>query len=314
MPGLFDDIAEWLNSGATVRTRLAKTQGPSGLFHAVANPDAVMNSEPANVGSGFLGPMGAIGLGGIMTYHGTPHKFDKFDLSKIGTGEGAQVYGRGMYFAENPQVANVYKEALGPTEIAGPTGVLFSGGKPGPLASAEARAANWLQYAHDAQSSNPYQFAAAASRRQENPAMGKAINDVLSKWQEAGAVPRKGGSLLKQDLPDEMLPKMLQWDKPFSQQPESVQKGLLSGLSKVSGKNVTEEWMGNFANSGDQLNTLVNAWTKHDPQAAAQFFKENGIPGLSYLDAGSRSTGRGTMNHVVWDQDLLNRMIPQAVE
>ena len=29
----------------------------------------------------------------------------KFDLGKIGTGEGAQVYGHGLYFAENPAVS-----------------------------------------------------------------------------------------------------------------------------------------------------------------------------------------------------------------
>ena len=38
---------------------------------------------------------------GIRAYHGSPHDFDKFDLSKIGTGEGAQAYGHGLYFAEN---------------------------------------------------------------------------------------------------------------------------------------------------------------------------------------------------------------------
>jgi hypothetical protein len=36
----------------------------------------------------------------ITTYHGSPHDFDEFDMSKIGTGEGAQAYGRGLYFAE----------------------------------------------------------------------------------------------------------------------------------------------------------------------------------------------------------------------
>ena len=29
----------------------------------------------------------------IKAYHGTSHSFDKFDMSKIGTGEGAQAYG-----------------------------------------------------------------------------------------------------------------------------------------------------------------------------------------------------------------------------
>jgi hypothetical protein len=44
-------------------------------------------------------------LMGIKAYHSSPHDFDKFDLKKIGTGEGAQVYGHGLYFAENPAVS-----------------------------------------------------------------------------------------------------------------------------------------------------------------------------------------------------------------
>jgi len=44
----------------------------------------------------------------ITAHHGTPHTVDKFSTSKIGTGEGAQVYGWGLYFAENEQVAEDY--------------------------------------------------------------------------------------------------------------------------------------------------------------------------------------------------------------
>ena len=51
---------------------------------------------------------------GIRAYHGSPHDFDKFDLSKIGTGEGAQAYGHGLYFAENEGVAKGYRDALAP--------------------------------------------------------------------------------------------------------------------------------------------------------------------------------------------------------
>lgn len=32
-------------------------------------------------------------------YHGTPHRFDEFSLDAIGTGEGAQAHGWGLYFA-----------------------------------------------------------------------------------------------------------------------------------------------------------------------------------------------------------------------
>jgi hypothetical protein len=54
---MLDDVAKWLNSGATVQTQLAATQGPSGGFHAIANPDAVLNSAPANFAGGLLGGM-----------------------------------------------------------------------------------------------------------------------------------------------------------------------------------------------------------------------------------------------------------------
>lgn len=44
----------------------------------------------------------------IPFYHASPHNFEKFDMSKIGTGEGAQAYGHGLYVAENRKVAEEY--------------------------------------------------------------------------------------------------------------------------------------------------------------------------------------------------------------
>jgi hypothetical protein len=41
----------------------------------------------------------------IRAYHSSPHEFSKFDLSKIGTGEGNQSFGSGLYFAESPKVS-----------------------------------------------------------------------------------------------------------------------------------------------------------------------------------------------------------------
>ena len=49
---------------------------------------------------------------GITAYHGSPHDFDEFDTSKIGTGEGAQSYGHGLYFAGHEPVAKGYRDAL----------------------------------------------------------------------------------------------------------------------------------------------------------------------------------------------------------
>jgi hypothetical protein len=58
--------------------------------------------------------MGAVpGVDAAATvFHGSPHKFDRFDSSKIGTGEGAQAYGHGLYLADSPAVAGGYKDRL----------------------------------------------------------------------------------------------------------------------------------------------------------------------------------------------------------
>lgn len=49
---------------------------------------------------------------GFNVFHGSPHSFDAFDASKIGTGEGAQAYGHGLYFADNEGVARSYRDDL----------------------------------------------------------------------------------------------------------------------------------------------------------------------------------------------------------
>ena len=53
------------------------------------------------LGSGTADAKAAATLQGIRAYHSSPHEFDKFDLSKIGTGEGAQVR-HGSYFCREP--------------------------------------------------------------------------------------------------------------------------------------------------------------------------------------------------------------------
>lgn len=61
-------------------------------------------------------------------WHGSPHDFDGFDLGAIGTGEGAQVHGWGLYFAQNREVSQGYKERL--TRKAGSRDTVAYDGKP----------------------------------------------------------------------------------------------------------------------------------------------------------------------------------------
>ena len=48
----------------------------------------------------------------ISAYHGSPHSFDKFTTDKMGTGEGVQAYGWGLYFTGKEEIAKEYAQRL----------------------------------------------------------------------------------------------------------------------------------------------------------------------------------------------------------
>lgn len=65
-------------------------------------------------------------------WHGSSHDFDKFDLGYIGTGEGAQAHGWGLYFAGNKDISQGYANKLsnpvGEVKVAG---IIYSIGRGG---------------------------------------------------------------------------------------------------------------------------------------------------------------------------------------
>lgn len=65
-------------------------------------------------------------------WHGSSHDFDKFDLGYIGTGEGAQAHGWGLYFAGNKDISQGYANKLsnpvGEVNVAGITYSIGRGG------------------------------------------------------------------------------------------------------------------------------------------------------------------------------------------
>lgn len=55
----------------------------------------------------------------VEAYHGTPHQVEQFDTAKIGSGEGAQVFGHGLYFAENKSISEWYQSSVTQRHMAG---------------------------------------------------------------------------------------------------------------------------------------------------------------------------------------------------
>ena len=210
---------------------------------------------------------------GAIVWHGSPHRFDRFDSSKIGTGEGAQAYGHGLYLAESPDVAKSYlatgqavKAADRPTEMVA-RAIDASGGD-------EAAARAWLQ-----------------NRLNTSPPDYKELYSSALKGFDS--LKPQGSSLYKVDLPDDQIAKMLDWDKPLGQQSNQVQ-AFFSDHPRPPGPDTTlGEWLKPRIAEGSMIEQdLVQA----------------GIPGIRYLDGLSRNSGgQATSNFVVFpgNEDIL---------
>ena len=251
---------------------------------------------------------------GMVVWHGSPHKFAKFDSSKIGTGEGAQAYGHGLYLAERPDVAKEYIESNGAPEwmVDG-----VSVGTHTPTAYAAKLLATDgtppVQAINNARS--------LFSRiKQLTPEKSKYLDDAIAevnRLQQSGAKIEKGGSLYKVDLPDEHIAKMLDWDKPLSQQQSLLdvvgnkldQTRLGNELGVYRGK-IPSAAIAGSATYGSKAQPATGAdlyrriagsqWAKENPSQASELLRNAGIPGIRYLDGGSRGTGQGTSNFVVF--------------
>mgnify|MGYP003630703714 CR=1 FL=1 len=52
-----------------------------------------------------------------LAYHGSPHQFDSFSNEYLGTGEGAQAYGLGLYLADTVQTASHYQKMAAKKQV-----------------------------------------------------------------------------------------------------------------------------------------------------------------------------------------------------
>ena len=288
-------------------------------------PKAGQMAENYMVNQGFMPS--------IVAYHGTPHTIKgKFDISKVGTGEGAQAYGHGMYFAENPAVAKAYaltipkninKEAYDAENIAKR---LFIGG-----------------------------FDEKYITNRIKSVLPNADDKIIANAVETAKTGQVGGNLYKVDIPDADIPNMLNWDLPINQQPAKVQEiakqldpNLLADtphlivrgeprhwtevvdniedlqnpkviklLKKIYGEASEVMPYGDYLASkmtGEQLYRNLSNPTQWAKEAAPYAMKagmedaavsaklnELGVKGIRYKDAMSRGADDGTSNFVVFD-------------
>jgi hypothetical protein len=252
---------------------------PSG-FNKFATRLKQILDEPRNawIGMNPLGRAASAGLGmlgvGQVAFHGSPHKFTKFLKSKIGTGEGAQAYGHGLYFAENPATAKRYAENVKDM---------------GAVDSINAEMSK-LSKVMDADSAGEYgKFKSDVGRQ-----ASQRYHELMDLRTETRLKP---GLTYKVDLPDEAVGKMLDWHAPLDQQPVSVRKAIeqVAPWASTQGHR-TGEWL-----VGEMSEGLRGG--VHSPELAERL-RAAGIPGISYLDQASRDAGAGSRNFVVFEEEL----------
>lgn len=271
-----------------------------------------------------FGPQNLGGFGAITAYHGSPHKFDKFKMDKIGTGEGAQAYGHGLYFAESPEVAKWYS---------------------GKVNTMKSPSQSLADYAMDGQSkSDAIKY--LRDNRDLMKRMGKT--EAYNNHAEALRIVKSGShnpdysNLYKVDISDNAVKNFLDWDKPLSQQPESVRNALAPHIEAattgvqfsakrmqdgsfspvyesdsipqrvIRGKSFRDydaakaAARAEFEKSVDGQRIIAGLLKEHgNPEQVSSYLKSLGIPGIRYLDQGSRGAGKGTSNFVVFDEDIV---------
>ena len=238
---------------------------------------------------------------GMTVYHGSPYKFKAFDPAKIGTGEGAQAYGHGLYVAENPKVAADYMKIEPAGAVASPRRTLF--GSEVETGTPEYKVA---QLVDEMGLSKARKFILDWSKN-PNPDqvefVGKA-SDVIQKLTKKGDAKNLGtGSMYKIDLPDEHIEKMLDWDKPLSQQPKNVQKAFNSIIKDSS--ILDEDTLKGLKSNPDPIGkSFYNQLSMSDnishPSEASNILNKLDVPGIKYLDEQSRGAEEGTRNFVIF--------------
>jgi hypothetical protein len=292
---------------------------------AVPRQKPIATKSAAKVAAQAKAPL-AVKPPGMVAYHGSPHRFDRFDMSKIGTGEGAQAYGHGLYFAEREAVAKAYRDALAEMRV----GFKVNGKRITPGAgdlTPEEEAARFVigMSGFD----NP-QSRGAGTTLSAPKAVREAFlsvpynrfeNDkdkiarILAEWRASKVAFDKAskGSMYQVRI-DADPADFLDYDAPLSGQPQQVREGVARAMSR--GDPLLSDLFGDLSDpnamqlaglfpksSGAQV---YNTITAKDRAAATQALREAGIPGIKYLDQGSRSVGDGSRNFVVFDDKLVS--------
>ncbi|MDD4984635.1 MAG: PLxRFG domain-containing protein [Dehalococcoidales bacterium] len=259
----------------------------------------------------------------LMAWHGTPHVWQpepgfphgRPRLDKIGTGEGGAAYGWGWYSTDEKETASHYHEKLSVNRDTWFDSIWESAVE----SINEYIEVDLLDDNQNPSGEDIKDFVVRiAEMEKDNLEMNeyrfaKRLFDVISnldadkfsvvdnkvyydgKPYEQAVNEFGSGALYKLEIPDDIIPKLLDWDKPLSDQPNIVKTlkdnggWLPTGYEKVSG--------------GEYYNWLVDRLGSQ--KKASEDLQAIGIPGNTHGGISKGATGK---KYVIWDQTVLDRI------
>jgi len=242
---------------------------------------------------------------GIIAFHGSKNDFNEFKLENIGSGEGAQAFGYGLYFTDSEDIAKFYKDST--TEV--PFDYQLDGRSVNKLYNDALNNENYelaevLEQVqlHDSPKELAERFSGKNGYSEEIQEFVKNLNNDRLTAVNADGEDVPTGRIYKVEL----APKeedLLDYDASFSEQPKSVQNKLLKAGYKInsdtdgSGSMILEALMTSAARKelaprdaklkeiNAQLNILSKEIDKYstsygvfsDPKGKIAFDKYNGL-------------------------------------
>ncbi|MGY3393431.1 hypothetical protein ACVWW6_006022 [Bradyrhizobium sp. USDA 3311] len=241
-------------------------------------------------------------------WHGSPHDFDRFDISKLGTGEGAQVYGHGLYFAENEKVARSYKATTSDKAFVNKVAELYDQYMSPGDAWAEIEG-HWDEFSPGEQR--------LMKALQQDDWLGydyphQAVNAALRSLHsydaspETAAAARAIGHMYRVKI-NANHEHFLDWDADLSVQHPRARaaiENLFSDHGVFRGGAITGRELYEHLAAEQLRARRAEQDGVHRSQGylgASAALAEAGIPGIKYFDKKSRAQGEGTRNFVVFN-------------
>ena len=262
----------------------------------------------------FDDTMAMMPMGGVTALHASPYRFGRFSDEFNLKGEGANVYTRGHYLAENIKTAMEYLKDFA-------TGKKF----------------NYTKRAKDKYDPQIDKVDKAIWKTFSDLGYEESVTKIMDmkkklsnlrlhkeylekrRFEEGGSVADAESFLYKVDVPDHKIGDMLDWDKRIHKQ-----KGLLDKIDpertlldkasrwRASEKAPLEHKLYPKVDHSNVTGADFITYLERNKKMKGRFDLENwlksrGVPGVKYLDAGSRPTisnwnpTKQSHNYVVYD-------------